>query len=265
MIFKRNFIARRKAPKQSDKSDCFAMLAAAMFIFCCVPAYASENPLFQQANEKYRAADFKAALEAYQKVLQAGQTTAAVYYNMGNAALKAGEKGHALVYYERARKAAPRDKDLQWNIGVLRDSLKDKVEDRSHFTVVALKSFLDRWTVRELAFSFTSLLALAALFTLAGFFFVHLPVRAFWPPLLIVLVLSGALFGLKAWDRRDACVVVLDKEVSAYYGPSEGETKAFVLHEGAEGRVTDESGDWIYITLQNKNAGWVRKNSCEII
>jgi len=234
-------------------------------LFVSTACFAAQSPLFDQAGAKYKAGDFKGALEAYQKVIQTGQATAAVYYNLGNAALKSGAKGQALVYYERARKAAPRDEDLNWNIGVLKDSLKDKVEDRSHFAVAAMKSFLDRWSLRELAFCFTALLALAALLSLAGFFSAQLPLRAFWTPAIIALVFSGALFALKAWDSKDPRAVILDKEVTAYYGPSDGETKAFVLHEGAEGRVTDESGDWLYISLQNKNAGWVRKNACEIV
>lgn len=265
MIFKRSFIARRKTPKQSRRSGCFAALAAAALIFVCTSANAAESPLFQKANEKYRAADFKSALETYQKLLQTGQTTAAVYYNLGNAALKSGAKGQALVYYERARKAAPRDEDLKWNVGVLKDSLKDRVEDRAHFALVAVKSFLDGWALHELALCFTAFLALAALLSIAGFFSARLPVRTFWPLVIAALVFSGALFALKAWDAKDPRAVVLDKETTAYYGPSDGETKAFVLHEGAEGRVTDESGDWLYISLQNKNAGWVRKNACEIV
>ena len=227
--------------------------------------FAAQAPFFEQANAKYREGDFKGALETYQKLLQTGRSTAAIYYNMGNAALKAGEKGQALVYYERARKAAPRDADLQWNISVLRDALRDKVEDRSHFTIVAVRAFLDRWSVTELAFCFTAFLALAALLGLIGFFFVRLPTRAFWVPLVLALFVSGALLALKAWETKDVRVVVFDKETPAFYGPSDSETKAFVLHEGAEGRVLDESGDWIYLSLQNKNSGWVRKNSCEIV
>ncbi len=234
-------------------------------IFVSTSCFAAQSPLFDQAGAKYKAGDFKGALEAYQNLLQTGRTTGAVYYNMGNAALKAGEKGHALVYYERALKAAPRDADLRWNIGVLKDALRDKVEDRSHFAIVAFREFVDRWTVAELAYSFTGFLALAALLSMMGFFFVRLPVRVFWLPLAMVPFVLGSLLALKAWDTKDPRAVVLDKETSAFYGPSEGETKAFVLHEGAEGRVLDESGDWMYLSLQNKNAGWVRKNSCEII
>ena len=89
---------------------------------------------------------------------------------------------------------------------------------------------------------------------------------AFLRPLaLVLLVVSAVLLGAQWWDTKEPRVVVLDKEVNAYYGPSDSEAKAFVLHEGAEGKVLDASGDWLYITLKNKNTGWIRKSSSETI
>ncbi len=267
MSLRRNFIARREAPKQSNRSDCFApaVLATIVGWLIFTTICNAESPLFQQANDQYKEGSFKQALETYQKLLQTGQVTAAVYYNMGNAALKAGDKGHAVVYYERARKAAPRDADLLWNLEILRDALKDKVEDRSFFVLAGLRSFAERWSATELGYFFTTWLALAALLSILGFFFPAWRTRGAWLPLFGMLALSGALFGWKVWDSKDPRAVVLDKETAAYYGPSERETKALTLHEGAEGRILDESGEWLYISLQNKNAGWIRKNSCEII
>ena len=51
-----------------------------------------------------------------------------MHYNLGNASLKAGEKGQARVYYERALKAAPRDENLLWNMQILKSSLADRIE-----------------------------------------------------------------------------------------------------------------------------------------
>ena len=239
------------------------LLVAAFFLTSV--CFAAQAPVFDQANAQYKKGDFKGALENYEKLLRTGQATAAVYYNMGNAALKTGEKGQALVYYERARKAAPRDIDLEWNIRVLRDTLKDTIEDKSHFALSALKKFLGRWTTNELAFTFTAFLALSALLSVGGLLFSSLPVRGLFFPITAALIFSGVLLGLKIWDVKDPRVVVLDREVPAFYGPSDSETKAFVLHEGAEGRLMDESGDWLYVVLDNKNGGWLRKNACEIV
>ena len=242
-------------------------LATALLFLAAASACAAEASLFEQANAKYQAGDFKSAIEIYQKLIQAGRGSEAVYYNLGNAAVKAGEKGQALVYYERALKAAPRDKDLRWNIRVLKGALTDKIEDTSYFVWTAFREFLDRWTPDEIAWTFGAFLALAALGAVAGLLSpaVKDGLSRLRPLVLLGITVFGSLLALKVLETKDPLVVVLDKEAYAYYGPSDHETKAFLLHEGAEGRMTDTSGDWLYITLSNKKTGWIRKNSCEIV
>jgi SH3-like domain-containing protein len=64
---------------------------------------------------------------------------------------------------------------------------------------------------------------------------------------------------------REPAAVVLEKEVYAHYGPSERETKAFLLREGVEVKLLDESKGWLYVSLGEKNPGWVPKASCEVV
>ena len=255
--------------KQSNRRDCFAALTtAALIFFWALPSFALESTLFEQANEKYRAADFQAAADLYQKILKSGNATSAVYYNLGNAMLRLGEKGEALVYYKRALKAIPRDKDLQWNIQLLQSALPDRIEESSlNLPRFLLRKVTEPWTLEEIGYLFTAALAVLAALALLDF---ALPLiqalTGFLRPLIFLLLLaSAALFGFKWWDTKDPRAVILDKEVNAFYGPSDRETKAFVLHEGAEGKILDTSGDWVYIALKNKNTGWIRKNACEIV
>ena len=255
--------------KRSDLSGCFASLAtAALIFFWAIPSFALESTLFEQANEKYRAADFQSAADLYQKALRTSPATSAVYYNLGNTLLRLGRKGEALLYYKRALKVSPRDMDLQWNIRVLQSSLPDRIEESSlNLPSLLLRNVTDRWTLTEIGFLFTAALALLALLALLDYALPSLrAVSGFLRPLAFVALLASAvLFGFQVWDTKDPTAVILDKEVSAYYGPSDKEAKAFVLHEGAEGRLLDSSGDWVYIALRNKNTGWIRKNSCEIV
>lgn len=227
----------------------------------------ASTSLFEQGNAKYKEGDFKGAMQAYQKYLEAGHPSAAVYFNLGNAALRAGEKGQALVYYERARKAAPRDADLLWNIKVLKGVLPDKIEPRTYFVLAWAGDLLERLTADEPALAFMVFLALFALVSTTGFFAPAL--RGRLAPLFTLvwvgLFASGVLFAGKIWQSRDPLVVVLDKQTYAHYGPSESETKAFLLHEGAEGRKQDESGDWIFLWLANGNSGWIRKDASETV
>lgn len=244
-------------------------VVAALLLAMTYPAFASSQPsLFDQANNRYQASDFKGAAELYQKILKSGNATGAVYYNLGNATLRLGQKGEALVYYERALKVLPRDKDLQWNRRVLQSALTDRIEELSpNLLRLLLQNATNQWTFDEIGFLFTLALGVLALLALLNYLLpAGLPDLGFLrSAALICALLSAALFGFKWVDTKDPRAVILDKEVTAYYGPSDRESKAFVLHEGAEGRILDESHDWVYIALKNKNTGWIRKNSCEVI
>lgn len=229
--------------------------------------FAAESSLFDQANAKYQAGDFKAASEIYQRSIQAGQATAAIHYNLGNAALRSGEKGQALVYFERALKASPRDEDLRWNLRVLKEALPDRIDDDSYFAIAAARDLLGWLTTDELAVLLSALLFIAVLLNGASIFS---PVFKAWTSWfrtfgIFIFIVTAALFAWKVWETKDPRIVILDKETYAYYGPSEVETKAFLLHEGASGKITDATNDWVFLTLLNKKSGWIRKNSCETI
>ena len=62
--------------------------------------------------------------------------------NLGNAALKLGQKGEAFLAYRRAERLIPRDKDLRWNTAVLKSALADRIESDYDQTVKELKPFL---------------------------------------------------------------------------------------------------------------------------
>ena len=246
-----------------------AFARMALFVLCVsgVPAIAAETSLFQQANSKYQAGDFKGAAGSYKKLIQTGQTTAVLYYNLANATLKSGEKGQALVYYERALKAAPRDRDIRWNLRVLKEALPDKIEDNSYFVVAGARDLLNQVTADELAILLSGVLLVVALLNISYVFFPIFKTWTSWVRALgfFGLIVTTLLLGWKIWETKDARVVILDKEVYAFYGPSDRETKAFLLHEGASGKVTDTTDDWIYVTLPSKKSGWIRKNACETI
>ena len=229
---------------------------------------AASSSLFADANAKYRQSDFKGAFETYQKIVQTGRGSSAVYYNLGNTALRLGQKGEALVFYERALKISPRDKDLRWNIQVLKNALTDRIEDNgSNPLYTPVQNVLDQVTLHEALLLLGVSLALIAFLSWMGYLFPVLSstARAFRTIAVFLMIVCAALSSLKWMDTKDPEAVILDKETTAYYGPSEKETKAFVLHEGAQGKILDRSNDWVYIALRNKNTGWIRKNSCEII
>lgn len=245
------------------------VLVAALFMtaFCPSVLADSKASLFEDAGVKYRAGEFKKA-EALYEELSETRPTSAVYYNLGNASFRAGHKGRALVHYRRAQRITPRDRDLLWNIAILKGTFIDRFDRRdANFLLRSLQETADLVAVNELVWAFTAGAASLAGVCLLAFLFQPLrpgtrPVAA----LLILCLCAVSTFLVFKWaDGKEPLAVVVEKEVFARYGPSEKENRAFAMHEGAEGRVLDRSRDWIYFGLPDGKTGWVPETSCEAV
>src|SRR6266699_3597580 len=71
---------------------------------------------FDQANSLYEEGKFTEAAAAYEKMLQQGRASPALYFNLGNAFFKAGQVGRAVLNYRLAERLAPRDPDIRANL-----------------------------------------------------------------------------------------------------------------------------------------------------
>lgn len=234
----------------------FALLAAA-------PAPAAT---LEEANALYRKGDFKAAESAYEKLLAEGPRTAARFYNLGNAAFRNGKKGKALLNYRRALEISPRDADARWNAAVVQSALTDRISGPAGPLDAAAGKIASGISANEAAAAFAAALALWTLASFAAFAGVRggafAALRAF---ALAAVLAAGAALWAEWRSHKDPRAVVLAKEAVARYGPSLRETKAFVLHEGAEARVTDRTNDWVHVTLPNGSSGWIPGESCETV
>ncbi len=243
----------------------FAMMA--LTGSCSVAHAASTETTLEPAAAYYAKGDFDKAAELFDALIERGQIHSAIYYNAGNAHLKAGRPVQALLRYERAARLAPRDKDLLWNIQIAKRSFQDRIVDATVWWLKPLLNLLFYVRLDELGVAFLVATLIWFLGSLVLWF--QPTVRGFSQSLLIAawlfVPLTGVFLGVKLYETKDPQVVITQKEVLARYGPSERETKAFALHEGAQGRITDRSRDWYYVTLVDNHAGWIPKNSCEIV
>ena len=247
----------------------FLLMVFSLFFFSQIARAAVDVPtLFQEANTAYKARDFKTAAQGYEKLLEEGERKSSVYYNLGNTYFRLGQKGKALVAYERALEANPRDADARRNIGLLKTTLLDRLNSEEGSRVIRWLGIVYKWAaVDEVSILLTCVLGFFAFLSLMAL------VAARWRGFLrtaqflslIVLAVLGFILFFGIWQAKDPKMVILNKEVYALYGPSTQETKAFLLHEGAEGRVVDSVKDWYYVTVENKNFGWIPKDACELI
>jgi Flp pilus assembly protein TadD len=105
-------------------SRLFSILIALLLGLSAVAATAADAATgFEAANRQYEKGDFAGAAKAYAALLDQGQHSSAVLFNLGNAHFKAGQLGAAIAAYRRAEALAPRDPDIRANLQFAREKV----------------------------------------------------------------------------------------------------------------------------------------------
>src|SRR5881394_716957 len=91
--------------------------------------------LFNQANQLYRKAEYDKAATMYEQIIKNGYESPALYYNLGNARFKLKDVPGSIVNYERARRLAPRDEDIAYNLRLANLRVIDKIEPIPEFFI----------------------------------------------------------------------------------------------------------------------------------
>lgn len=271
----------------------WVVLAAVGFVARAGAQADAETPAawFARANAAYEAGNYAGAIDDYTRVVGAGVAVPELFYNLGNACFKQGDLGRAILWYERARRLAPRDSDVRENLGLTRSLLRDKqlVVDEPRWRRALLAWHRDT-TVGESAAVATALYALFGLCAICFVFRdadwvtrVYAKVSVLSPGRLlgldkgqdlgmvvVIVALVGSAFGASAVskvraERSRATGVVLSEEVSVFSGPSHDASVQFKVHEGTLVTVRDARPGWVRVDLPGDLSGWVDETSLDRI
>ncbi|MBV9080337.1 MAG: tetratricopeptide repeat protein, partial [Elusimicrobia bacterium] len=165
----------------------FAAVALLLIAFASASAAfagADAKATLEQGNQQYEKGDFEGALTSYLSLTRLGFGGPALYYNLGNVYYRKGDRGHAVLWYERAARLDPRDSDVQFNLALARSHIKS--EGTNYLERAATYFSENELAVTASLFSiaFFGLLGLAAIGRLKG---------DVWPALLISLSAAGLL------------------------------------------------------------------------
>lgn len=83
---------------------------------------------FEEANAQYEKNEIDAAFTGYNALASQGFGGPALFYNLGNAHFRRGERGRAVLWYERAARLAPRDSDVRFNLSIARSHIKSEAD-----------------------------------------------------------------------------------------------------------------------------------------
>ncbi|MDM8543789.1 tetratricopeptide repeat protein [Desulfococcaceae bacterium HSG9] len=214
----------------------------------------------------YKKADYELAVIQFKQIAAAGVKNGKLFYNLGNAYMKNGALGDAILWYERALKLIPADPDLKFNLNYARGLVKDKKESESapiYKVLFFWNHLLNALNIQQIAIVLNivfGLLLTARLFIKKNV--LKAPTGIIL--LLCVIFTATAFYNSYASQyRRNA--VVLPEEVAVRSGLSEDSTSLFVLHAGTKVKIEKENQDHFRVFFAHGKIGWVNKAQLGVI
>lgn len=229
------------------------------------------DSLFLKANTLYLEDDYESALDMYREVVGAGFESADLYYNMGNAAFRSNNIGHAILYYEKALKLDPFHEDALHNLEFVSRYRVDTFEQIPRLFIRTWIEKLVRvfpehtWSMLSLLF-FVLILASVVIYLFARR--LALKKTGFFSALVGLLFFLIALFSGISQHRNmtnpDAGII-LSPSVVVKSSPSESGTELFILHEGTRVELNERVSGWRNIRVADGREGWIRSDDFESI
>ncbi len=224
---------------------------------------------FTLGNRYYEQKKYDSAVIAYTELVNQRLESAPLYFNLGNASFRAGDLGHAMLYYMRAKRLDPTDPDIAANLDFARRYTSVQMEGVTLNPVSSLfESIVSPYRLSTLAWASTLLFFALFAFLIARYGFAWrgaLIGTGIW--LTLILFLSASLLTTIKYhsDYIIRRAVILAEESVVHTGPSDLSEKEL---DGAPGLVVEvlaESGDFYNVLFENKRRGWIRKDLVAVV
>ncbi len=253
------------------KSIFFIVSLVLCMTFCSNVFAVKKDSLWIKANDAYSLGEYENALNIYKEIENRGVVSAKLWYNMGNACYKLQNDGMAILYYERALKLDPSNKDIKNNLEIARLKTLDKIESVPEFILTTwvkeLRNIMssDRW-----AWFGISMLVVTVLFMLL---YRHAPrlgqrklafvFACIFATTAVVSFIFSANLKKKAEQTNTAVMLAPVSNVKS--APNSTGGNLFILHEGTKVEILERVGHWSKIELSDGRQGWTECKNFEII
>ena len=232
-----------------------------MVCLCAMTAPAATGDAFTDGNAEYAAGRFKEAAELYEKAVESGETSASVFYNLGNAWYRTGDFGHAILNYQRALALEPRHPEATANLRLARDKARALELRESWLEALANRATITHFVVTA-AIGFWAAAFAAAALLLGRRRSATLIAVGVFALLGCAIGVTGA-YTLEAGTRGRSLAIVTGKKVDARLATADNANTVLTLPAGSEIKILSTRGDWIYAALPNDLRGWIPAQSAE--
>ncbi|MDD3876047.1 MAG: hypothetical protein PHT69_05465 [Bacteroidales bacterium] len=252
-----------------NKSIFLSFFVLANLIFGTINTHAEDNNLRRIADEAQKAyseGQYMYAIELYDSILNTGNVSSNLYYNIGNAYFKNNQMSHAIWYYEKAKQLSPSDEQINFNLNLANTLITDRIEAIPqlfyHRWWQALYSMYsaDTWgiiliVVFFLFFIMLALYLLAKTIILKKIYFAFSIM--FLSVSILIFLLANKQYNVQV---KQQTAIVFSPRITAKSAPDENSIDLFVIHEGTKVFITDVVGEWYEIKIASGNVGWLKKS-----
>jgi len=224
---------------------------------------AEETPQQKLAvgNQFYEKGDWEQALQSYLAVTSQGFEGSALDYNIGNVYYRKGERGKAVLWYERALRLSPRDNDIEFNLTLARSHIKDEGENWAHRLVFFFSEKELGWSLTVLGWIFFFLVAGRIL----GWLSSDAAPAGIWVSGLLLSV-SVAWFGTRVVLAKRPVAVLISPPGEVRNGPGADYAVGFTIPEGSSVIVLDRRPEWSQVGVPQQGLkGWMPSREIEAI
>lgn len=237
----------------------------------CAQLQAQNNVLFEGANTAYNEGNYSEAIARYEQILENGEVSAELYYNLGNAYYKINNVAPSVYYYEKALQLDPNDDDIINNLAFARNMVIDDIQETPQNGFEALYNDLasslgpNGWGWVAVTF-----MVLFAVFFLVYYFINQSLLKRIFFTLSIISIIIAAGSFIFAYQQEKALEnsqygIVFAEEATVKSEPTTRSDELFLLHEGTKFEVLETYQDWIKLELANGIQGWIGKNDVRLL
>jgi tetratricopeptide (TPR) repeat protein len=225
--------------------------------------HAEQNPAFSQANGDFAAGEFRKAIDGYEQLVRAGNWSANLFYDLGNAWYRGGDRGKAILNYERALALEPHHPEAEANLRLVRDQAR-ALELRPS----PIERSLSFATAKQYAIGAAITFWIVAFVAAASLFALRRSVKR-----TAILVVGVAVCVASTWAayvtetgrRGDALAIVTADKVEARLATADTSASVLALPPGSEIKILSTRGNWIYAALPNEQHGWIPASAAELV
>lgn len=228
----------------------------------------SMEELFSLSNLAYMDGRYEEAIKGYEKMIKKGLINPHVYYNLGNAYVKAGKGGLALLNYEKSLELAPRNEDAKYNLSLVREQLAlsgPSIDASPPWE--GLKGLINFAQSAKLTFFFyTALFLTFSAMLLAKDENLRLKLKKAGTALVAATLVSAAIASYELYRQESLEKgIIIAATTGLYEVPLEQGNPEIEINEGVKVTLLASDNEWLKVSTPDGFVGWVKIDTVGII